>query len=490
MNTALSAKRFSLVLLVAVLAAVSATLAARPVLAQEPVVLSVGHTDAVDIHYEDGRLSLRVKDDTVEPTREHDPADVIFQVLPGARTQVPDFPEYAFLGNPGDPIWVLPQSQDPALLWPGWRTESLSQGTFQGNRLQLTLVGVQGPGLVSVFGQNPIGQPIIQWSTHDGLPDTIPVSIPTHAHANWAFGAEGRYTLTFRADATLADGTAVSTGPVDYHFVVGELGQDPEVELAIYGLQDRYEPGDTVTLTAVPTPVVVADSYNWFVNCEGSGPFTQIDGEHGETYTFTATEELDGCRYLAELVADGTSAAQSPPVTLNVEASDPGPGPGGASQTITATVDESEGALVISVNPDDRTVTLPTAQLGPAGDRLQAAGDLRPVTVTDTREARPGWNATGQVSDFSSSGQTGFAGKHLGWTPQVLSQADGQGVAAGAAVAPGFSAGNGIADSSVLGTAPAGSGRGTARLGAGLQLELPTSTPAGTYTATLTLTAI
>jgi surface-anchored protein len=488
MNTALSAKRLSLVLLVVILATVSATLAARPVLAQEPVVLSVGHTDAVDVRYADGRLSLRVKDDTVEPTRSHDPADVIFQVLPGAQLEIPDLPEYAFLGNPGDPIWLLPQSQDEALLWPGWNTESLSQGTFQNNRVQLTLVGVEGPGLVAVFQIDAVGQPHIQWSTHDGLPDTIPVPIGTHAHANWAFGAEGSYTLTFRADATLANGTTVSSGPVDYHWVVGELGQDPEVGLEIQGLQDSYEPGDTVTLTAVPTPVVVADGYNWFVNCEGSGPFEQIEGENGETYSFTATEELDGCRYLAELVVDGASAARSTPVALNVEATDPGPG--GASQTITATVDESQGALVISVDPDDRTVTLPTAQLGPAGDRLEAAGELRPVTVTDTRQDLPGWNAAGQVSDFSAGGQPGFAGRYLGWTPEVLSQADGQGVVAGVAVPPGFSAGNGIADSSVLGTAPAGSGRGTARLGAGLELELPTSTPAGTYTATLTLTAI
>jgi surface-anchored protein len=42
-------------------------------------------------------------------------------------------------------------------------------------------------------------------------------------HFNWAFGATGTYTLVMRADATLADGTPVTSGPVAYTFQVGSL---------------------------------------------------------------------------------------------------------------------------------------------------------------------------------------------------------------------------------------------------------------------------
>ncbi|WP_427889111.1 hypothetical protein ACQHIV_37700 [Kribbella sp. GL6] len=155
-------------------------------------------------------------------------------------------------------------------------------------------------------------------------------------------------------------------------------------------------------------------------------------------------------------------------------------------EKITTTVQAPAEQLTMTVG-DDGQVTLPTPAL--AGDRLSSSGQLDPVTVTDNRSAKPGWNTTAQVSAFSSGANT-FDGKYLGWTPSVVSQSSGQGVVAGAAVAPGFSAGTGLSEARPLGSAPAGSGIGSAVLGAGLSLELPTTTPAGTYVATLTLTTL
>ncbi|MEN3614883.1 choice-of-anchor M domain-containing protein [Plantactinospora sp. ZYX-F-223] len=460
---------------------------ATPALAQEKVVLSAGHTDAVDVHYEDGRLVLKVHDDTVDPSVTRDPQDVTFQVRPEAAVEVPDLPEYAFLGPAGSTVWLLPMTQDPNLLWPGWNTTTLRSGVFQGNKVSLSLVDVTGPGRVSVFMTDPVGQPLVKFRSDDGLPDAIDVPIGTHAHANWVFSALGSYTLTFRADATLADGTTASTGPVPYRFVVGDLPDpEPEVALSIQGLRPAYAPGAAVTLAAVQDPVTDLDRYRWFSKCPGAAEFAEIPSEASAAYSFTATAQLDDCRYLVRLYRDGAEVpvAESAPVTLNVEDA----GAPAASQTIKVTVG-AQGALVVSVDPGDRTVNLPAATLSPAGDRWQSSGALRPVTVTDTRPGEPGWNVAGQLSDFTA-GQTRVSGKYLGWTPTVLAQAEGQGVAAGPTVTPGFTAGNGLAASSVLGTAPAGDGRGTARLGAGLNLELPTDTAAGQYVATLTLTAI
>lgn len=480
------------VLLAAVGALVAAIVVApAPALAAEQVVLSKGHVDAIDVHYEGGALVLKVRDDTVSPAVTRDPADVVFHALPGSRIAVPDVPSYAFLGTPGTPVWILPQVQDPDLLWPGWETLNLPPGTFAGGQINLRLVGVDGPGRVSVFVNDAFGGAQVLFRSDDGLPDAIEVGDHVHAHANWAFSATGRYTLKFQADATLTNGTPVSSPVVDYTFVVGELADpDPEVALDIFGLQDSYTAGQQVNLVALQTPETDLDHYHWFSKCPGAADFTVVQGELAAAYSFTATEALDGCQYKAVLYDDDHNAvAEASPVTLVVEGGG-GPGEPGASQSITATVREADGALVLSVDPNDRTIALPAATLGAAGDRLEAAGALRPVTVTDTRAAKPGWNASGQVSAFTASAGGSFGGKYLGWTPQVLGQASGQGVVAGPVAPPGFTSGNGIAGGAVLGSAPAGGGRGTAQLGAQLRLELPTETAAGTYTATLTLTAI
>jgi surface-anchored protein len=168
----------------------------------------------------------------------------------------------------------------------------------------------------------------------------------------------------------------------------------------------------------------------------------------------------------------------------------PGSGEPAASQTITVPVTTDGGALILSVNPDDRDVTLSDAFLTPSGDRLASDGSLRPITVTDTRAARPGWNVSGQVTDFATSVGDRFGGQYLGWTPAVVSSAPGQNVVPGTTVAPGSSDGPGLSTGATLATAAPGGGLGTARLGAGLRLELPTETAPGIYRAVLTLTAI
>ncbi|GGJ12681.1 Ig-like domain-containing protein [Streptomyces brasiliensis] len=160
-----------------------------------------------------------------------------------------------------------------------------------------------------------------------------------------------------------------------------------------------------------------------------------------------------------------------------------------ASEDITTTVES--GALVISV--DNPHVTLPSPQLNADGDLLTTAGAINPVTLTDTRAGNPGWSVSGQVTDFSDGGSHQINGQNLGWTPKVIDKGAAQTVTAGGAVA----AANGVApaDSGSAGlkssrSLAGGSGLGTAHLGADLAFNVPTSTVAGTYTATLTLTAI
>ena len=458
---------------------------ASPVSAAGTVVLASGHTDAVDVRYTGGTLALKVKDDTVSPAVTRDPAHVTFQVLPAARTEVPDTEAFAFLGAPGTPIWMLPQVQDPALLWPGWNTTGLDAGVFSGDRVTISLVGAEGPGPVTVFDTSSLGEPNIRFRSSDGLPDTIAVPVHSHAHASWVFGAVGRYTLKFQADATLANGTKVTTGAVDYDFVVGEMPDGNAVALSVSGMAPSYQAGGQVTLQAVQTPRGALSAYQWFSKGPGGTDFTAIAGETSAAYSFTATRALDATQYQVRLYDGQEVVAVSDAVTLTVMA---GTGGGDATKSVTASIDPAAGALVISVDPQDRAVVLPVAVLSAAGDRWESAGALKPVIVTDTRAGQPGWSASGQVAGgFSAGGGATLGGGALGWTPAVTSQGAQQGVVAGPVAEPGDI---GLGGGAVLATAPSGKGRGTAKLDAELKLSVPTETAAGVYTGTLTLTAI
>jgi hypothetical protein len=155
-------------------------------------------------------------------------------------------------------------------------------------------------------------------------------------------------------------------------------------------------------------------------------------------------------------------------------------------ETITENV-AATGVFTLTV-PANAAVTLssPTLLAG-STTTLDSTGSLQDVTVTDTHNTTPGWTVSGQDTDFLSGSNT-LSGNDLGWTPSIVSQTTGQGATEGTAVAAGDP--TGLKSVQPWATAPSGSGYGTAVLGAGLDLQIPASTPPGTYTSTLTVTAI
>jgi len=121
------------------------------------------------------------------------------------------------------------------------------------------------------------------------------------------------------------------------------------------------------------------------------------------------------------------------------------------------------------------------------GDHFAASGAINPVRVTDTRSSGAAWSVSAQVTDFDSP-VSSFSGKYLGWAPSVVEA--GGGAVAGDAVDSGFVSGDGLSVSSTLGHAPSGHERGSAKLGAALDLRIPIDATDGTYRATLTITAL
>ncbi|WP_208008509.1 adenylyl cyclase [Agromyces protaetiae] len=143
------------------------------------------------------------------------------------------------------------------------------------------------------------------------------------------------------------------------------------------------------------------------------------------------------------------------------------------------------GEFVWAIDGSNDIVSLGTAT--EQGDHFAAEGSINPVRVTDTRRNGPTWSVSAQVSDFDSN-VASFSGKYLGWTPEVTEA--GGGTVAGAPVQSGFVAGDGLSVSSTLGHAAQGHERGSAKLGADLDLRIPIDSTDGTYRATLTITAL
>jgi ABC-type phosphate transport system substrate-binding protein len=155
-------------------------------------------------------------------------------------------------------------------------------------------------------------------------------------------------------------------------------------------------------------------------------------------------------------------------------------------ETINVNVPLSEGIFTMTVS--GAPVVLSPAQVVGSGTAFESTGQLGQVTISDSRnQTQPGWSVNCQISDFSGGGNT-FSGSRLGWTPTVVTQDAAADVVAGPVVRPGTDPG--LKGGPVLASAAPANGLGTSVLSAALDLLIPADTAAGTYTATLTVTAI
>lgn len=174
-------------------------------------ILGLGHVDVASVLNGDV-FGTRIKDTTEssEPVW-RDPAKTVLQAKPAARTSVPDLPEYAFLGAAGSATWILPETQDDALLWPGWSTEAIADDATR-DAFRWSLVDSSGPGEFALFQTGVFGEPSVMFNTRDGITaaDTSAIPKHTHAHGTWAFSAEGVYCLAFERATTLSSGKPVS----------------------------------------------------------------------------------------------------------------------------------------------------------------------------------------------------------------------------------------------------------------------------------------
>ena len=120
-------------------------------------------------------------------------------------------------------MWLLPQAENPNLLFLGYGADGLADGDFVGNQVRITLRGVTGPGQFAEYELDSFGNPVVFMNTRDGISaaDHFDLTAGGDAHTGWAFSQPGRYTVSLEAAGTLANGNIfTSSGPVNYSFEV------------------------------------------------------------------------------------------------------------------------------------------------------------------------------------------------------------------------------------------------------------------------------
>lgn len=270
---------------------------------------------------------------------------------------------------------------------------------------------------------------------------------------------------TFRSAWSLCDGVKLLGG------YTNNLGREDEINVfdSADQLVDRLTYGDD-TIGGIRT-----DGTSGVVSAAGLG------ANNINEWSFSSVGDAEGATQSAN--GDTGSPGVSTRATVDFDACGAGNPPSTDTQSLSVTVPEvGEGEFTWSISGEDHTVQLTDAEN--KGAYLESTGAIVPIVVTDTRAGGPQWSISGQVSDFTG----GLSGKYLGWAPAVATP--GAGATAGVAVEPGITAGNGLTDASTLASAQAGHATGSATLGADLDLRVPADTPAGSYSATLTITAL
>ena len=183
MTTLLARRAKPLLASVAATALLAASASGTPAAAEDRLVLDSGHIDAFTLIWADGELVLNLQEDVTGYHVRHAPEDVLLQVKPQAALVLPDPlpPSLAFLGDAGDTVYYLPQTQDPELIWPGWSTEQISPSVFA-NPLQIDITDIEGPGDVFLWQTGSFGESLSVLGGGFQLPGTISPNVNVHAH--------------------------------------------------------------------------------------------------------------------------------------------------------------------------------------------------------------------------------------------------------------------------------------------------------------------
>ena len=189
-------------------------------------VIAGVHTEMLNAFLDGNQFTLGTLADTAPGQQgRFNPARTVFHLpdVEDAHTKV--VAGYDYIAPEGTNIFYIPSTRTRGLLYPGLGAEGIRPGALKDNTINLELVRSSVPegGRAEVFTESGRDNPRV-FSTNDKLaPHTITAG--GHEHLSWAFTRAGIYQLTFRATATLADGTPVSS-EATYTIAVGTNAEE------------------------------------------------------------------------------------------------------------------------------------------------------------------------------------------------------------------------------------------------------------------------
>lgn len=215
-------------------------------------VIAGVHTEMLNAFLDGNQFTLATLADTGPGQQgRFNPARTVFHLpdVEDAHTTVAA--GYDYIAPEGTDIFYIPSTRTRGLLYPGLGAEGIRPGALKNNTINLELVRSSVPegGRAEVFTESGRDNPRV-FSTNDRLaPHTITAG--GHEHLSWAFTRAGIYQLTFRATATLADGTPVSS-EATYTIAVGTNAEDGFKLLNAQNAAKEATKGATSEATTTP----------------------------------------------------------------------------------------------------------------------------------------------------------------------------------------------------------------------------------------------
>nr|WP_314128956.1 TIGR03773 family transporter-associated surface protein [Schaalia odontolytica] len=203
------------------------SVAAHEEWSNEASEISVGHVD-LGPRLIDGQWRAGLRHDAESGAVWRDPNQTVLRVSDAAIMTAPDSADYPFLADvAGKPVYVVPQTQNPSVVWLGWNTQDPAVTATIDRGLTMRVGPVSGPGRAWLFLQSgTFGKPLLL-ADSAAAPGDVWIDSGTHVHANWAFSAPGTYTATVTFLGTTTAGEAVSASTT-LRFAVGDAASASE----------------------------------------------------------------------------------------------------------------------------------------------------------------------------------------------------------------------------------------------------------------------
>ena len=241
-----------------------ATPAPASSLLSDPVEIARGHLD-VRLTQASGEggltYGLAVKDDSLTNARTsvlRTVGSTTLSVAPNARFVRPaslSDPSYEVLGPVGTATYVLPETQNSDIVWPGLSTEGIDYAALpEGADLTLHLAQAPEGARVAFFQGGTFGAGAkvhFDSSKGDGLVHTTEA---THMHGNWVFSEPG----TYRIEVGARSGERTLVEPQSFTVIV-RSGHHNEQPAPVPTPAPEPTPSPAPTADPAPSPAPTAD---------------------------------------------------------------------------------------------------------------------------------------------------------------------------------------------------------------------------------------